>query len=67
MNEKHINPLPEQVMYRHLRERHSPINVVTLRKANHVSPYEENPEMQSLKEEVTDIIFNSALLIKQLK
>jgi hypothetical protein len=65
MSEEHVNLLPDQVMYRHLREKHSLVNEVTLRKSNHTSL--EKPEETKLLEEVTDIIFKSALLINQLK
>jgi len=67
MNEKHINPLPEQVIYRQMRERYSHIDVVTLRKSSHVSTCEKATETQTLKEEINDIIFKSAHLIKQLR
>lgn len=67
MSEKPMNPLPDQVMYRHLRERHSLVNEVMLRKSVHASSWEKPEETQALKEEVTDIIFKSVLLINQLK
>ncbi len=66
MIEKHTNLLPDQVMYRHLREKYSLVNEVTLRKSNHTSS-EKPEETMLLKEEVTDIIFKSALLFTQLK
>lgn len=66
MSEKHINLLPDQVVYPPLRLKHTLVNEVTLRKSNHTSS-EKPEETMLLKEEVTDIIFKSALLITQLK
>ncbi len=67
MSENHVNPLPDQITYRPLRERYTLVNEVTLRKSIHASPWDKTDETPHFKNEVTDIIFKSVQFVSQLK